>query len=39
MNINGSGSPEVEWLTRPADQLLDDFGAGNASPGQAVQLR
>ncbi|MGF6648994.1 cyclodeaminase/cyclohydrolase family protein [Paraburkholderia sp. GAS82] len=33
MTPNGSGAPEGELLTRPANQLLDDFGAGKASPG------
>ena len=33
MNVNGSEPSEGELLARSANQLLDDFGAGNASPG------
>jgi methenyltetrahydrofolate cyclohydrolase len=33
MNLSGVSPPEGELLTRPANQLLDDFGAGKASPG------
>ncbi|KVN34055.1 hypothetical protein WJ63_04190 [Burkholderia pyrrocinia] len=33
MNLNGARTPEGELLTLPASQLLNDFGAGKASPG------